>query len=68
MRTLAITQNIRVDGSGEMLGDWFNPQGEPGADNSDLLARRATPSRQRGRRSLVGRQSFERRTRWRGPM
>lgn len=26
MRTLAITQNITVDGSIEMLGDWFDPQ------------------------------------------
>ena len=37
MRTLAITQNITVDGSIEMLGDWFEPQGEAGVDNSDLL-------------------------------
>jgi hypothetical protein len=27
LRTLAITQNITVDGSIEMLGDWFDPQG-----------------------------------------
>ncbi|MBF6209318.1 dihydrofolate reductase family protein [Streptomyces gardneri] len=38
MRTLAITQNITVDGAIEMLGDWFDPQGQGGADNSDLLA------------------------------
>ncbi|TVZ05554.1 dihydrofolate reductase [Trebonia kvetii] len=37
MRTLAITQNITVDGSIEMLGNWFDPQGQGGADNSDLL-------------------------------
>ena len=37
MRTLAITQNITVDGSIEMLGDWFDPQGQAGADSSDLL-------------------------------
>lgn len=36
MRTLAITQNITVDGSIEMLGDWFDPQGQ--GDTSDLLA------------------------------
>jgi hypothetical protein len=24
MRTLAVTQNITVDGSIEMLGDWFD--------------------------------------------
>lgn len=27
MRTLAITQNITVDGSIEMLSDWFDAQG-----------------------------------------
>lgn len=36
MRTLAITQNITLDGSIEMLTDWFDPQGQPG-DQSDLL-------------------------------
>ena len=35
MRALVITQNITVDGSIEMLGDWFNPQGQ--GDQSDLL-------------------------------
>lgn len=38
MRTLAITQNITVDGSIEMLGDWFDPQSQAGVDGSDLLA------------------------------
>jgi dihydrofolate reductase len=38
MRTLAITQNITLDGSIELLGDWFDPQGQAGVDNSDLLA------------------------------
>ncbi|MBF6169428.1 dihydrofolate reductase family protein [Streptomyces gardneri] len=38
MRTLAITQNITVDGAIEMLGDWFDPQRQGGAANSDLLA------------------------------
>ena len=58
MRTLAITQNITVDGSIEMLGDWFNPQGEPGVDNADLLAEL---HRQDGEADgfLVGRQTFE---------
>jgi dihydrofolate reductase len=37
LRTLAITQNITVDGSIEMLGDWFDPQSQAGADSSDLL-------------------------------
>lgn len=35
MRTLAITQNITLDGSIEMLGDWFNPSDQ--SDSSDLL-------------------------------
>ncbi|CAM3624783.1 dihydrofolate reductase family protein [Tsukamurella ocularis] len=34
MRTLAITQNITLDGRVEMLGDWFDPTDQP----SDLLA------------------------------
>ena len=29
MRNLVITQNITVDGSIEMLGDWFDPQDQP---------------------------------------
>jgi dihydrofolate reductase len=35
MRTLAITQNITVDGRIEMLGDWFTPQRQGG--QSDLV-------------------------------
>jgi dihydrofolate reductase len=38
VRKLVVTQNITVDGSIEMLGDWFDPQDLPGVDNSDLLA------------------------------
>jgi dihydrofolate reductase len=38
LRTLVITQNVTVDGSIEMLGDWFEPQGQAAVDNSDLLA------------------------------
>jgi len=34
MRTLAITQNITLDGSIEMLGDWFDAQGQ--GDHDDL--------------------------------
>jgi hypothetical protein len=33
LRTLAITRNITVDGSIEMLGDWFDPQGQADVDN-----------------------------------
>ena len=58
MRTLAITQNITVDGSIEMLGDWFDPQGQAGVDNSDLLEEL---HRQDGTADgfLTGRQTFE---------
>jgi dihydrofolate reductase len=37
LRTLAITQNVTLDGSVEMLGDWFDPQGQADVDQSDLL-------------------------------
>ena len=37
MRTLAVTENTTVDGSIEMLGDWFDPQGQGEADSSDLM-------------------------------
>lgn len=37
MRTLAITQNMTVDGSIEMLGDWFDPPGQAEVENSDVL-------------------------------
>ena len=33
MRTLAITQNITLDGAIEMLGDWFDPQAQGEADD-----------------------------------
>ncbi|WP_329579000.1 dihydrofolate reductase family protein [Streptomyces sp. NBC_01361] len=58
MRTLAITQNITVDGCIEMLTDWFEPQAQGNADMADVLAE--------GRRQdseadalLVGRRTFE---------
>ena len=58
MRTLAITQNSTVDGSIELLGDWFDPQGQAGVDNSDLLEElHQQDSRADG--LLVGRQTFE---------
>jgi len=58
MRTLAITQNITVDGSIEMLTDWFVPQGEEGVDMTDVLEE---IHRQDSRADalLVGRQTFE---------
>jgi hypothetical protein len=58
MRTLAITQNITVDGSIEMLGDWFDPQGQGGVDNSDLLEELHRQDREADG-LLVGRQTFE---------
>ena len=58
MRTLAITQNITVDGSIEMLGDWFDPQGQAGVDNSDLLDELHRQS-STADGLLVGRQTFE---------
>lgn len=56
MRTLAITQNITVDGSIEMLDEWFDPQAQ--SNSSDLMAE---SHRQRSTADgfLVGRQTFE---------
>ncbi len=58
MRTLAITQNITLDGSIEMLGDWFDPQGQAGSDNSDLIEELHRQD-ERADAFLVGRQTFE---------
>ena len=58
MRTLAITENITVDGSIEMLGGWFNPQGQAGADASDLLEELHRQDRDADG-LLVGRRTFE---------
>ncbi len=58
MRTLAITQNITLDGSIEMLGDWFDPQGQAGVDNSDLLDQLHREDEQSDG-LLVGRRTFE---------
>ena len=58
MRTLAITQNITLDGSIEMLGDWFDPHGQGDVDNSDLLEElHRQDSRADG--FLAGRRTFE---------
>lgn len=54
MRTLAITQNITLDGSIEMLGDWFDPS----AQDPELLAETRMQSEQ-GDALLLGRQTFE---------
>lgn len=54
MRTLVITQNTTLDGSIEMLGDWF----DPGADDSDQLAELRRQD-ETADALLVGRQTFE---------
>ena len=56
MRKLVITQNVTVDGSIEMLDDWFDPRGQ--VDNIDLLEE---IHRQDALSDafLVGRQTFE---------
>lgn len=58
MRTLAITQNVTLDGSIEMLDDWFDPQEQAQVDNSDL---REEMHRHDAEADgfLVGRQTFE---------
>jgi len=58
MRTLAITQNITLDGSIEMLDDWFDPERQGSEDMSDLLEE---VHRQDAAADgfLVGRQTFE---------
>ncbi|WP_405779213.1 dihydrofolate reductase family protein [Streptomyces sp. NBC_00859] len=58
MRTLAITQNVTVDGSVEMLTDWFDPQGQGGAGMSDVLEESHRQDR-RADALLVGRRTFE---------
>ena len=58
MRTLAITQNVSLDGSIELLGEWFDPQGQADVDNSDLLEElHRQDSRADG--FLTGRRTFE---------
>jgi len=58
MRTLAITQNITLDGSIEMLDDWFDPQARGLGDMSDLQeeVRRQSAAADV---LLTGRQTFE---------
>lgn len=56
MRRLVITQNVTLDGSIEMLGDWFDPQGQ--ADMSDVLEEIGRQRDDSGA-LLVGRRTFE---------
>ncbi|MFI1226308.1 MULTISPECIES: dihydrofolate reductase family protein [unclassified Streptomyces] len=58
MRTLAITQNVTVDGSVEMITDWFDPQGQEGVDMSDVLEESHRQD-DRADALLLGRQTFE---------
>jgi hypothetical protein len=46
-RTLAITQNVTVDGPIELLGDWFDHRVTMGVNNSDLLEQLCWPHRDR---------------------
>ena len=36
MRKLVVTQNITVDGSIEMIGDWFDPTGDNAEQSAEL--------------------------------
>jgi dihydrofolate reductase len=56
VRTLAITQNVTLDGSIEFLGDWFTPEAQ--ADSSDLLEELHRQDRDADG-FLVGRRTFE---------
>jgi len=56
MRTLAVTQNITLDGSVEMLDDWFDPQG-PGDGGDQQEASRALSAECDW--ILLGRRTFE---------
>jgi dihydrofolate reductase len=58
LRTLAITQNITVDGSIEMLEDWFDPTRQDGTDRDDLLEEEQRQGREADA-LLLGRLTFE---------
>ena len=56
MRTLVVTENITVDGSIEMLTDWFDPKGQ--GDQGDLLEEQQRQSSEADA-LLLGRRTFE---------
>jgi dihydrofolate reductase len=58
MRTLAITQNITLDGRIEMLDDWFDDQAQGEVDNDDMMAENRRQD-EAADALLVGRQTFE---------
>lgn len=55
MRTLAVTQQITLDGAVEMLDDWFDPQGSD-ADDQQAATRELSAECDA---ILLGRQTFE---------
>ena len=56
MRTLALTQNMTIDGVSDMADDWFSPAS--GDDQSDVLAALMDQDT-RADATLLGRQTFE---------
>jgi dihydrofolate reductase len=54
MRKLVITQNVTLDGSVEMLDDWFNPQ-----QQDDALLEESHRQDAESDALLLGRQTFE---------
>jgi dihydrofolate reductase len=56
VRALVVTQNITIDGSIEMLGNWFDPEGQ--GDQTDLLEELHRQDR-RSDAFLTGRRTFE---------
>ncbi|MFE9249087.1 dihydrofolate reductase family protein [Streptomyces sp. NPDC007088] len=58
MRTLAITQNITVDGSIEMLTDWFDPAVQGDDSMGDLMAESRRQDEQADA-LVLGRRTFE---------
>ncbi|WP_328318298.1 dihydrofolate reductase family protein [Streptomyces sp. NBC_00388] len=58
MRTLAVTQNVTVDGAVEMITDWFDPQGQGTAGMSDVMEESLRQD-SRADALLVGRRTFE---------
>lgn len=55
MRTLAITQNITLDGAIEMLGDWFDPQAQM---NDPAMTAESRRQDEACDAVLLGRQTF----------
>jgi dihydrofolate reductase len=56
MRTVVVSQNMTLDGSIEIFGDWFDPQGQ--ADQTELVEEVQRKARQSDA-LLVGRHTFE---------